>query len=78
MIEDIKGVRNPLTVIAVFAGLAEISGTGILPFIAEANQATYIWFLMIFPVILVFLFFLTLNFNPKVLYSPSDFRDEAN
>ena len=78
MIEKIKGVRNPLTIIAIFAGLAEISGTGILPFIAEVNQAIYIWFLMIFPVVLVVLFFLTLNFNPKVLYSPSDFRDESN
>jgi hypothetical protein len=78
MIETIKGVRNPLTIIAIFAGLAEISGTGILPFIAQPNQATYIWFLMIFPVILVGLFFVTLNFNPKVLYSPSDFRDEEN
>jgi hypothetical protein len=78
MIENIKGVRNPLTIIAIFAGLAEILGTGILPFIAEVNQATYIWFLMIFPIVLVVLFFLTLNFNPKVLYSPSDFRDEAN
>ena len=78
MIENINGVRNPLTIIAIFAGLAEISGTGILPFIAETNQAIYIWFLMIFPVVLVVLFFLTLNFNPRVLYSPSDFRDEAN
>jgi hypothetical protein len=78
MIENIKGVQNPLTIIAIFAGLAEISGTGILPFIREVNQGTYIWFLMIFPVFLVFLFFLTLNFNPKVLYSPSDFRDESN
>jgi len=78
MIESIKGVRNPLTIIAIFAGLAEISGTGILPFITDVNQATYIWFLMIFPIVLVVLFFLTLNFNPKVLYSPSDFRDEAN
>jgi hypothetical protein len=78
MIENINGVKNPLTIIAIFAGLAEISGTGILPFITETNQATYIWFLMIFPVVLVVLFFLTLNFNPRVLYSPSDFRDEAN
>ena len=78
MIENIKWVRNPLTIIAIFAGLAEILGTGILPFIADVNQATYIWFLMIVPVVLVVLFFITLNFNPKVLYSPSDFRDEAN
>jgi hypothetical protein len=78
MIEKIKGVGNPLTIIALFAGLAEISGTVVLPFIAQVNQAIYIWFLMIFPLILVLLFFLTLNFNSKVLYSPSDFRDEAN
>jgi hypothetical protein len=31
-----------------------------------------------FPVLLVSLFFLTLNFNPSVLYAPSDFQDEAN
>lgn len=78
MIESIKGVRNPLTIIAIFAGLAEISGTGILPFISEPNQATYIWFLIVFPLVLVILFFITLNFNQKVLYSPSDFRDEEN
>lgn len=71
-------VRNPLTVIGIFAGLAEVAGTVVLPFVAEANQITYIWFLMIFPILLVFLFFLTLNFNPKVLYAPSDFRDESN
>ena len=71
-------VRNPLTVISIFAGLAEVAGTAILPFVSEANQSTYIWFLIIFPILLVILFFLTLNFNPKVLYAPSDFRDENN
>lgn len=71
-------VKNPLTVIGMFAGLAEIAGTAVLPFIAEANQNIYIWFLMLFPVFLVMLFFATLNFNPKVLYAPSDFADEKN
>ena len=71
-------IRNPLTVISIFAGLAEVAGTGVLPFVSQANQNTYIWFLMIFPVLLVVLFFLTLNFNPTVLYAPSDFRDEKN
>jgi len=78
MVELIKGVKNPLTIIAIFAGLAEISGTGVLPFISESNQTMYIWFLMIFPLVLVGLFFITLNFNSRVLYSPSDFRDEEN
>ena len=73
-----SAVKNPLTVIAIFAGLAEVAGTVVLPFVAETNQLTYIWFLMVFPTLLVLLFFLTLNKNPKVLYAPSDFRDESN
>jgi len=71
-------IKNPLTVISIFAGLAEVAGTAVLPFVNEANQNTYIWFLIIFPTLLVVLFFITLNFNPKVLYAPSDFRDENN
>lgn len=78
MVEKIGHIKNPLTVIAVFAAIAEISGTTILPFIAQENQATYIWFLMLFPALLVGLFFLTLNFNHKVLYAPSDWKDETN
>jgi hypothetical protein len=30
------------------------------------------------PLLLVILFFITLNFNPKVLYAPSDFQNEDN
>lgn len=78
MNKPITTIKNPLTVIGIFAGLAEIAGTAVLPFVAEANQTTYIWFLMLFPVFLVTLFFATLNFNPKVLYAPSDFADENN
>lgn len=33
---------------------------------------------MLFPSLLVTLFFVTLNFNHHVLYAPSDFRDEEN
>ncbi|WP_185194823.1 hypothetical protein [Chryseobacterium cheonjiense] len=78
MIEKIGAVKNPLTVIAIFAGIAEVSGTVILPFIADTNQITFIYFLIIFPSILVILFFLTLNFNNKALYAPSDFSNEEN
>lgn len=73
-----SAVKNPLTIIAIFAGLAEVAGTVVLPFVAAANQLTYIWFLMVFPTLLILLFFFTLNWNPKVLYAPSDFRDESN
>ncbi|MBU2839823.1 hypothetical protein HF670_09650 [Acidithiobacillus thiooxidans] len=78
MVEKIGHIKNPLTVIAVFAAIAEISGTTVLPFVAPENQATYILFLMLFPTLLVCLFFLTLNFNHKVLYAPSDWKDESN
>lgn len=69
-------IRNPLTVISIFAAIAEISGTTTLPFIAPENQATYIWFLMLFPALLVIAFFLTLNFNHKTLYAPSDYQNQ--
>lgn len=78
MSEQIGHVKNPLTVISRFAAIAEISGTVVLPFIAPENQQTFIWFLMLFPALLVIAFFLTLNFNHKKLYAPSDYKDEKN
>lgn len=78
MIESVKTISNPLTIIAIFAALAEIAGTVALKIVTPELQVTFIWFVMIFPVILVLLFFITLNFNPKVLYAPSDFRNEEN
>jgi hypothetical protein len=76
MIENLKPVSNPLTIIAIFATIAEVSGTIVLPFIDHPNQLIFIYFLIVFPVLLVILFYLTLNFNHSVLYAPSDFRDE--
>ena len=78
MIEKVGTIKNPLTIIAIFAAIAEISGTIVLPFINAEHQGLYIWFLMIFPLVLVITFFLTLNFNHKVLYAPSDYKNEDN
>ena len=74
----ISSVKNPLTIIAMFAGLAEVSGTAVLPLLAEPNQKVYIWFLIFFPIFLVSLFFYTLHKKPESLYAPSDFEDEKN
>lgn len=71
-------IKNPLTVIAIFAGTAEISGTAVLPLLGANSQEIYLWFLMLFPFALITLFFITLNWNHKVLYAPSDFQDEDN
>jgi hypothetical protein len=78
MLEKIAAVKNPLTVIAIFAGIAEVSGTVVLPFISSQNQLLFIYFLVLFPAFLVALFFLTLNLNSAVLYAPSDFQNEEN
>jgi nitrogen regulatory protein PII-like uncharacterized protein len=78
MRNKISTVKNPLTVIAIFAGTAEISGTAILPLLEVESQQIYIWFLMLFPLLLIVFFFLTLNWNHKVLYAPSDFSNEDN
>jgi hypothetical protein len=78
LVEKIGHIKNPLTVIAIFAAIAEISGTTVLPFIEADNQNIYIWFLIFFPIFLVGIFFLTLNFNHRVLYAPSDYKDEKN
>ena len=45
VVEKIGTVKNPLTIIAIFAGIAEVSGTVILPFISQENQGLYVWFL---------------------------------
>jgi hypothetical protein len=78
MLEKMPSIRNPLSTIALFAGLSEISGTVVLPFINTAGQSQFLWFLMLFPTFLVLLFFLTLWFRHGVLYAPSDYRDEGN
>ncbi len=76
MIEKIKGVGNPLTIIAIFAALSEVMGTISLGLIDKSLQPTFIWFIILFPSVLVVLFFLTLNFNTRSIYAPSDFRNE--
>jgi predicted transcriptional regulator len=78
MIEKIKAVNNPLTIIAIFAALAEVAGTVALATVDKSLQQTFVWFVMAFPTLIVIFFFATLNFNPKVLYAPSDFRNEEN
>ena len=70
-------IRNPLTVIAIFAGIAEVSGTIILPLLSEDRQSTFMWFVMGFPCLLVSMFFFTLWKKHQVLYAPSDFRDDS-
>ena len=75
---QIKQVSNPLTLIAIFASLAEIAATSVLPIVEGEVQGVFVWYVMLFPVLLVVLFFITLNWNHGVLYAASDFSDESN
>lgn len=78
MTENIKKINNPLTIIAIFAALAEINATVAIGLIDNELHYIFIWFVILFPTILVLLFFITLNFNTKVMYSPSDYKDDKN
>ncbi|NEZ45330.1 coiled-coil domain-containing protein [Paenibacillus alvei] len=71
-------VQNPLTIIAIFAGIAEIAGTTVLLGLPLEIQRVFVWFVMLFPCVLVLFFFLILIFNNGVLYAPSDFTDESH
>lgn len=78
MIEKIKKISNPLTIIAIFAGLAEIAGTVALIGVDKEIQQIFVWFVMLFPTLIVIFFFITLNFNARVLYAPSDFESDSS
>ena len=73
-----KAISNPLTIIAGFSMLAEIAMVTALKIVDIQLQPIFIWFVMLFPAFLALGFYLTLNFNSKVLYAPSDFKDESN
>lgn len=75
---NVKKVSNPLTIIAIFASLAEVASTGALVALDGSVQMVFIWFVMGFPVLLVITFFYTLWKKPTSLYAPSDYDKEEN
>ncbi len=77
MTDRVGHIKNPLTIIAIFAGLAEVGGTVVLPLLQQRTQSVYVWFLMLFPTLLVGVFFWVLYNKHHVLYAPSDFRDDS-
>lgn len=78
MLKIRKKVTNPISVIAVFAFISETSAAVTLPFLDNDEREIYVWFLISFPFYLMFLFFITLNFNYRSLYAPSDFDADKN
>lgn len=78
MTEKINRINSPLTIIAIFAALAEVNATVAIGLIDSSLHHIFIWFVIGFPTLLVLLFFITLNYNTRVMYSPSDFREDKN
>lgn len=71
-------IKNPLTIIGIFAAISEISGTTVLAFLTEDIQKIFVWYVIFFPVLLVVLFFTVILTKHQALYAPSDFKtDEA-
>ena len=70
--------NSPLKIIALFCGLTEVAMATVLLNLDGDLQIYFMWFVMIFQMILLVFFFLTWNFNPKVLYSPSDFKNDKS
>jgi hypothetical protein len=51
-------IKNPLTIIGIFAGIAEVSGTTIITFLTLNQQDIFIWFLFFSPLCWYYYFFL--------------------
>jgi len=66
-------IRNPLTIIGLFSSITEGLSIYALPKLTEDNQNIFIWFIVLFPSLLVGGFFFTLVKHHTKLYSPSDF-----
>ena len=78
MIEKVGKISNPLTIIAIFAALAEVLGTVPVGLVSPNVQETFIRFLIAFPILIVVSFFIVLYKKPQVLYAPSDFKNEEH
>ncbi|MBV4456922.1 hypothetical protein KVG96_03040 [Pseudomonas sp. COR58] len=78
MIKFRNKITNPISVIAIFSFISETSAAVSLPFLDDNEREVYVWFLISFPFYLLLLFFITLNFNYRSLYAPSDFGNDKS
>lgn len=71
-------VSNPLTIIAIFSGLAEALATIALIQLPLEMQKIFVYFVIAFPTLIVILFFCILYFKNTVLYAPSDYDNSEH
>lgn len=70
--------RTPLAVIGAFAAFSEITITVGMVHAPQTMQVLFAWFTMLYPLVLMILFFIFLWFKPGVLYAPQEYKQESN
>lgn len=74
--ESVGKVKNPLSMVALFAAISEVAMAFVITKLPDKLQEIFIWFVMGFPTILVFIFFFILYRKPAVFFSPGDYKKE--
>ena len=78
-IPDKNFTKNPLGIIALFVFLIEVVSTYSMNILVDTNYLGHlVWFVILFPSVIAFLFFGTLWFKSASFYSPQDFREDES
>lgn len=73
--------KSPIGIVALFVLFIEAVSTVSLKFLLDASSpftGYMITFIIVFPTVIVVLFFITIWFKRESLFSPSDFREDAS
>lgn len=73
-------VRSPLGIIALFIVLVYAMAGLVTTFsnLPELHQLILVVFLVVFPVLVLFVFFWLVTRYPNLIYGPADFQEEEN
>ena len=76
---EITMARNPLGILSLFVFFIEAIATVSLKIAIDTEYAGHIvWFIILFPTLIVLLFFATLWRKRECLYSPMEFREDKS
>ena len=73
--------KNPLGIIALFVFFIEAISTVSLKFMIDGSSefiGHLVWFIILYPSVIAFLFFITLWCKRESFYGPSDFKDDTS
>jgi hypothetical protein len=71
-------IKNPLTLIGLFAGLSEVAMSVVLIKLPSELQNTFMWFVIGYTILLTIAFFFILYKKPQVFYGPFDYKDDKS